>query len=149
MRILGIDLGLKRTGLALSDELGLCVSILPNLQAKSRSLAVDKLLKIINESSVKIIIIGRPEPRSEYSKAVAKRAEGLSFALAERILDLGLDVEIKLWDEAYSSKQAAQNLVLSGVAQKKRQQKLDGEPRQLWWKIFCAVFRLTIGFSHG
>lgn len=126
MRILGIDLGLKRTGLALSDEMGLSVSILPNLQASSRAMAVDKLISLVSERQIKIIIIGRPEPRSDYSKAVAKRAEGLSFALAEKILALGLEVEIKLWDEAYSSKQAAAGLVLSGVAQKKRQKKLDG-----------------------
>jgi putative Holliday junction resolvase len=126
MRILGIDLGLKRTGLALSDEMGLSVSILPNLQASSRAMAVDKLMTMVSERSIKIILIGCPEPRSDYSKAIAKRAEGLSFALAEKIMTLGLDVEIKLWDEAYSSKRAAIALVLSGVAQKKRQQKLDG-----------------------
>lgn len=126
MRILGIDLGLKRTGLALSDEMGLSVSILPNLQAKSREIAVEKLMALVDERKIKIILIGRPEPRSDYSKAVAKRAEGLGFALAEKIMALGLKVEIKLWDEAYSSKRAAAGLVLSGVAQKKRQQKLDG-----------------------
>src|SRR5437762_42513 len=104
MRILGIDLGLKRTGLALSDELGLSVSILPNLQAKSRSIAVDKLINMISERYIKIILIGQPEPRSNYSKAVAKRAEGLGFALAERIMALGLDTQVRLWDEAYSSK---------------------------------------------
>ena len=35
-RVLGIDLGLKRTGLAVSDELGLSVRPLPNLTPKSR-----------------------------------------------------------------------------------------------------------------
>lgn len=126
MRILGIDLGLKRTGLAQSDELGISVSILPNLLAKSRAMAVDKLIDMVLENNIKKILIGRPEPRSDYSKAVAKRAEGLSFALAEKVMSLGLEVEIKLWDESYSSKQAARGLFLSGVAQKKRQKKLDG-----------------------
>jgi len=126
MRILGIDLGIKRTGLALSDELGLSVNIISNLYANSRAMAVDKIIELITEHDIKVILIGRPQAITEYSKAVAKRAEGLSFALEERILALGLDVKIKLWDEAYTSKRAMAYLVASGVPQKKRQQKLDG-----------------------
>jgi putative Holliday junction resolvase len=126
MRILGIDIGLKRTGLALSDELGLSVSLMPNLQAKSRDIAVSKLLELVKARNITTIIIGHPEPRSDYSKAVAKRAEGLSFALAEQALIMGLDLQIKLWDEAYSSKRAALLLVQSGVSKEKRKAKLDG-----------------------
>jgi putative holliday junction resolvase len=98
------------------------VAILPNLQANSRKAAIDKLLLLIKNYDIKIILIGRPEARSNYSQAVIQRAEGLSSALEE----LALDIKIIFVDESYSSRRAAKALVERGVPKKKRQEKLDG-----------------------
>lgn len=126
MRVLGIDLGMKRTGLAMSDEMGLTVSILPNLHASNRATAVDKIMALVIERQVEVILIGRPEPRTDHSKAVVTRVDGLKFALAERALELGLAVKIMTWDESYTSKRALESLVKSNVPKQKRKQKLDG-----------------------
>lgn len=126
MRVLGIDLGMKRTGLAMSDELGISVGILPNLHASNRAMAVDKIMAIALEHKVAVILIGRPEPRTDHSKALVIRVDGLIFALAEKALALGLELRVLAWDESYSSKRALENLVKSQVPKHKRKQKLDG-----------------------
>jgi putative Holliday junction resolvase len=125
MRVLGIDLGIKRTGLALSDELGLSVKLLPNLQANSRSAAVAKILAIVKDAQVKVVLIGLPETKSDHSKAVVSRAIGLESELSRLFESLGLAVQVLLRDESYSSKQGAQSLVASGVKKSQRKGKLD------------------------
>lgn len=126
MRVLGIDIGLKRTGLAMSDELGISVSILPNLQARNRATALEKLLSLVNEFEIAVIVIGLPEARTEHSKAIVSRVLGLEQALKTLVQEQGLALRIALVDETLSSKRAAQSLAQSGVSQKQRKIKLDG-----------------------
>lgn len=126
MRVLGIDIGLKRTGLAMSDELGISVSILPNLQARSRAMALEKLLSLVNEFGIKVIVIGLPQARTEHSKAVVSRVLGLEQALQTLVAEQGLALTIALVDETLTSKHAAQRLASSGVSRKQRKIKLDG-----------------------
>jgi putative Holliday junction resolvase len=125
MRVLGIDIGMKRTGLALSDELGLSISLLPNLYAPNQKVALEKICSLVHEFGISVIVIGLPEGRTEHSKAVRTRAIGLRRALEANGVEQGLSLKIVLFDEAYSSKNAVRTLVMSGVPKKKRQEKLD------------------------
>lgn len=125
MKVLGIDIGIKRTGMAISDELGCSVRLLPNLVAHSRSLAVEKILQIALNEGAEVILIGLPEAKSEYSKAVVSRVTGLEKELTEVIAKNNYSVKVVLWDEEYSSKKAASLLAESGMKKKDRQLKLD------------------------
>jgi putative Holliday junction resolvase len=125
MKILGIDIGIKRTGMAISDELGLSVRMLPNLVAHSRALAVERIMTLVTNEKVEVIVIGEPEGQSEYSRAVASRAKGLKEELLRVISDNNYQVSVVMWDESYSSKKAAEQLAQSGMKKKDRQQKLD------------------------
>lgn len=125
MRVLGIDIGLKRTGLALSDELGISVRMLPNLVVPSRAKAIESLVAIVVEYNVGTIVIGRPEPRTKASLAIANRADGLKEALDEVLKTRGLGVKTYVWDEALSSKMASFMLANAGIPKKKRASLLD------------------------
>lgn len=125
MRVLGIDIGLKRTGLAISDETGTAIRHLPNLVARSRALALEKILALVKELSIKAIIIGQPEARTEGSRAISSRAAGFKVALDDALKAQGLSVEVHLWDEQYTSKKAMANLVKAQVSEKNRRALLD------------------------
>lgn len=125
MRVLGIDVGLKRTGLALSDETGTAIRFLPNLVAKNRALAIEKILCLVSEFSIRAIVIGRPEPKTPGSIAIASRADGLKKTLMDVLEAQGLQVELYLWNETLTSKKALAHLVDSDVPQKKRKALLD------------------------
>lgn len=125
MRVLGIDVGLKRTGLALSDETGTAVRLLPNLHANSRQAALEKLLSLISEFAVEVVIIGKPDPNTTGSIAIAKRADGLKEALDEQLAQCGMKVTTHLCNEANTSKRGMESLVSANVPQKKRLQLLD------------------------
>lgn len=138
MRALGIDIGLKRTGLALSDELGLTVRILPNLLAHSQKDAVEKILTLVRDFSVTTLVIGRPEPRTSGSIAIASRADSLKKKLDEVIVSEKLDVKVYVWDEAMSSKQAMSRLNEMAVPEKKRRALLDGASAAILLEDFLA-----------
>lgn len=126
MRVLGIDVGIKRTGLALSDDLGISVRLLPNLQANSRIAAINKIMALIIAHSIRVVVIGIPKAQNAYSKAVVSRVLGLKIELKKLIKEQNHQVEIVLWDESYSSKTAALRLALSGAKKSVRKTKLDG-----------------------
>jgi putative Holliday junction resolvase len=127
-RVLGVDLGLKRTGLAVSDELGISVRALPNLAPRSRKEDVDFLVAQVRELEVSHVAIGLPAlPRSGDEGPMARRARGFAAALQEALAAGGLAVKVHLVDETRSSKEAAARLVESGIKKQRRKEALDSE----------------------
>lgn len=142
-RVLGVDPGLKRTGIALSDALGISVRALDNLQADSRQAAVQGLLALAAEHEAEAIAIGLPlMPQSGDEGPMAKRARGLAEAVRAAIKatdDDGLGrLRVFLVDERGTSAQAAERLVTSGVKKGKRKAALDGEAARVIVESFLA-----------
>lgn len=139
-RVLGIDIGLKRTGLAVSDELGVSVRPLPNRAPQSRAQDVEFLLALCAELSVGIIVIGYPEmPRSGTEGPIGRRARGLKWALEEAIKDAKAHIIVTLIDESYTSKNAVSRLIDSGVKQSKRLSMLDSEVARMLVEEYLAT----------
>lgn len=138
-RVLGVDPGLKRTGLALSDPLGISVRALDNLRAASRKEAVTQLLAIAAEHEVDAIAIGHPVmPQSEDEGPMAKRARGLADAVRDAAELSERAIAVFLVDERGSSAAAAERLVASGVKRSKRKAALDSEAARVIVESFLA-----------
>ena len=78
MKILGIDLGLKRTGLAVSDQSGEIVRRLSNLEAKNQLQALTIISQLCIDLDIQIIVIGLPK-KSTSNEALVKRIGTLEF----------------------------------------------------------------------
>jgi putative Holliday junction resolvase len=131
MRVLGVDLGLKRTGLAVSDELRVTARALPNLTPKSRAEDIAFLIAEVRSLDVSDVVIGLASLRSGDDSMMAKRAKGFATALENALSDAGLATRVHLVDESGTSKAAAARLVASGVPKGKRKEALDGEVARL------------------
>lgn len=108
---------MKRTGLAICDELRLTIRALPVLIPKSRREDIDRILALCAEWSVGLVLIGYPVlPQSSEEGVMAKRARGFYEAMRERYTD----IEIELVDEHLSSVEAAKRIGHLG-------QSIDGE----------------------
>lgn len=122
MRIMGIDLGSKRIGVALSDELGLTAQPLTAVDARGGASSVaGRLAELCAEHEVGKIVIGLPltlggEDRGQGSR----RARELGRALAEHT-----SVEVVYWDERFSTAEAERVLVSAGVRRDKRRRVVD------------------------
>lgn len=147
-RVLGVDLGLKRTGLALSDELRLTTRALENLTPKSRAEDVERLVELCLELEVKDVVVGYPAmPRSGDEGPMAKRARGFAEVLRAALETHG--VRVHLVDEAGSSRIAARRLVESGVKRGKRKAALDAEAARVLIEIFVEEERSSARQREG
>ena len=130
-RVLGVDLGLARTGLALSDELGITTRALPNLTPRSRKEDVQYLVALCREHEVRDVVIGLPLMPSGDESPMSKRCRGFAAALEEALASAGLPVTVALRDERGTSKEAVARLVDSGVRRDQRKGHTDGEVARL------------------
>ena len=115
-RILGIDFGLKRIGLALTDPL-LTFSYPYKTISNDNSLW-DNLKSVIEENNVNKIILGFPKKSSRPDKDITKNV--LEF---KDKLNIKFNMEVILWDESYTSEMAKQIVIKSVVKKSKRRDK--------------------------
>jgi putative Holliday junction resolvase len=120
MRILALDLGKKRIGLAISDELGITAQGLPTLQRKNNRTDLAALNNLVREKAVDLILIGDPLHMSGDAGSQAQSARQFSELLARHT---GKDT--RLWDERLTTVEAARVLRDSGIGIGKRAKAID------------------------
>ena len=100
-RILAVDYGRKRIGLALSDELGLTARPLTTMRRTNRQNDMKRLREICRRNGVCRIIVGHPLHLTGEAGAMAE--EALGFA---RRLEKAMDIEVEMRDERLTSWEA-------------------------------------------
>jgi putative Holliday junction resolvase len=120
MRILGLDYGTKRIGVALCDELGLTGQGLTTIVWKNRNQVLNALEVLVRNHSVEKIVIGYP-----------LRLDGTEGIQCEkvnrfvRLLEARLSIPVIKWDETLSTQTAEEILIQSGVHREKRKKIVD------------------------
>jgi len=120
LRILGLDYGEKRIGVAVCDELGMTAQGLPTLIRKTKKHDLEILSNLIRDYCVESIVIGYPV-RMDGSEGI--QCEKVDrFA---RLLDKTFLLPVMKWPETLSTKEAEEILIQSGVRWQKRKEKVD------------------------
>lgn len=115
-RILAIDYGQKRTGLAVSDTMQLIAGALGTVDTKD----LEKyILNYVSKEDVSTIVIGKPTQLNGEDSENMKRVEPFYF----RLKKLFPDKEITYYDERFTSVLAHQAILQSGIGKKARQNK--------------------------
>jgi putative Holliday junction resolvase len=119
-RILALDLGKRRIGLALSDELGITAQGLETLQRTTIREDIARLAQLTMERNVTLILMGHPlhmsgdeSRQADYTRDFARRLEAAT----------GLPT--KFWDERQTSAEAERVLRQSGISIEKRARAVD------------------------
>ena len=120
MRILGLDTGEKRIGVAVSDALGIIARGLFTLERETDEKVVERLKEIILEEEVTEIVVGLPLNMNGSTGPQAKSAIAFADNLREK-----LKIPIKLWDERMSTVQVERIMIAGGASRKKRKKKID------------------------
>lgn len=124
-RLMGIDPGGKRVGIAISDENKIIATPYTTLIKNKYSDFVKELIEIVNENKIKGIVIGNPINMDGSSSQSSQSARDLAINLSKDITE-----NITLWDERLSS-QGAFNLFNDlGVNTSKKVSKLDQNSAQ-------------------
>ncbi len=116
MKILSIDHGNKRLGIAISDELGISAQALPTIQVNNEDFAIKQIVKLLDEHNCDTVLIGVPigfeGKDSSQTKIVREFINKLKSQIQSPIIE---------WDETYSSKTASRNI------KGKKKRNLDSE----------------------
>ena len=121
MRIIGIDYGDARVGVAVSDPLGITAQGLETVPNKVYAKMFQRVCEIIKEYNADKIVIGLPK---NMNGTLGERGE-ISKKFAEEIKEVFPDTEIILWDERLSTVQAAGVLNVTNTRGRDRKNVID------------------------
>ena len=121
MSILGLDIGDKRTGVAISNDVSSICTPLNYIPSQDINYFLENLSNLIIENKINKLIIGLPKLLSGKEGERAKYSRYISKKIKEK----NKNVEIVLWDERLTSKQAEKYLIESGVEKNKMKEKID------------------------
>ncbi|MBF0528047.1 MAG: Holliday junction resolvase RuvX [Deltaproteobacteria bacterium] len=119
MRIMALDMGTKRVGVAVSDELLLAANGLTVIERKSLKLFVDQIVALTLEHQVHLVVLGLP-----------RRMDGRLGPEAEKILEMAEELKkrgltVDTWDERLSTAAVERVLIDADMTRKKRKKVMD------------------------
>ena len=136
MRLLGLDFGTKRIGVALSDEMGWTAQGLTVIQRKGNEKDVERIGRLVEENQVEGIVLGLPLNMDGSEGESAERVRKFAALLEDR-----LQVAVHLWDERLTSWEAEGILKEARVKPRKRKQVVDKLAASLILKSYLEAHR--------
>ena len=120
MRILAIDHGSKRIGIALSDEMKVIAQPLEFIPAEPFAQFLERLKHLITDKQVELIVVGMPRNMDgSYGPAA------LTVQQFVGVLRSAVTVAVQTWDERLTTAQANRILIEADVSRSKRREKVD------------------------
>ncbi|WP_147532446.1 Holliday junction resolvase RuvX [Bacillus marasmi] len=122
MRVMGLDVGTKTVGVAISDELGWTAQGLTTLKINEdeQEFGFEEIEKLIKEHLVDKIVVGLPK---NMNGSIGPRGEACQFYASE--LERLYGVPTVLWDERLTTMAAERVLLEADVSRKKRKKVID------------------------
>ena len=120
MRILAIDHGEKRIGLAISDPTGTIANPLTVIQHVSRAIDAAQVATIASEHGAGLIVVGQSFDDDGQPNLAGRRAARFAEALLGQT-----DLPVELWDESFSTQKARAARIQMGDSRKQRAGHLD------------------------
>ena len=121
-KALGIDFGLKRIGLSLSDDTQTIAFPFKYILNESLKKTVSELKEILDKENIGLVVIGMPiglkGKQTEMSVKIGEFIQELKEKAGERIT-------VAVYDERFSSVQAQKSLIEQNIKRKKRKEKID------------------------
>lgn len=115
-RIMALDYGMKRTGIAVTDEMQIIASGLATVPTAE---LMPYLEKYFNEENVELVLVGEPKQMDN----TASQSEGAILEFLKKFQEKFPQMELKRVDERFTSKMAVRTMIDSGLKKKKRQDK--------------------------
>jgi putative Holliday junction resolvase len=120
MRVLGVDPGEKRLGIAISDPTGTIASPLTVLKHVKREVDAAAIAALAQDNEAELIVIGQALDAENQPTPQSRRAERLVDAILRQT-----ELPVILWDETNSTQIARAALIQMGVSRRKRAGHLD------------------------
>ncbi len=125
-RILGLDIGDKRIGLAVSDEIGITAQPIGKIDRSRTDADFGKIIEIAKEYDAARIVAGLPKRLNGSYSPQTEKVEAFIAKLKERT-----DIPVRTWDERLTTKSAEATLIQGNVRRKARRKVIDSMAAQI------------------
>jgi putative Holliday junction resolvase len=115
-RILALDFGLKRTGIAITDEMNIIASGLKTVDSK---ILIDELKSLVLKNNISTIVLGEPKRLNGSDTHISENVR-LLFEHLKKTFQL---IDVVKYDERFTSKMASQSIAMMGISKSKKQDK--------------------------
>lgn len=139
-KVIGLDVGTKTIGVALTDGLGMLAHPVCTLARKGVQKDVERLERLFAEHAVRSVVVGLPYELDGSEARSARLARQIGEEVARRT---GLSVDYV--DERYSSVDAERRLIAAGVKRAKRKEIIDQEAAVVILETWLAMRRSAGG----
>jgi putative Holliday junction resolvase len=143
-RVVGLDLGDKTLGVAVSDELGLTAQGVPTYKRTSLAADLEFLCQLIARYEAAAIVVGLPKNMDGSLGAQAQK----TLAFIERLRQ-GCAIPVIMWDERLTTREAERVLLEANASRQRRKQVRDRLAAQLILQSYLEWSRRHPDSSHS
>ena len=118
-RILGLDVGSRTIGVAVTDELGMAAHGVTTIDRKGTVRDVQTVMELVQKYAAEFVVVGMPY---ELDGEIGQRGSRVKV-FADALVAAGLAIE--LWDERFSTVEANEALLRGNVSRQKRKDVID------------------------
>ena len=136
-RILAIDLGDRRIGLAVGDALQITAHGLPTVERRNKREDLNYIKSLAKKHDVGLILLGHPINMDGSRGPAAEKAERFAAAIERHI-----GIPVKLWDERLTTLEADELLRQAGMKHEERKQRVDQMAARLILQSYLDAERL-------
>jgi len=129
MKMLGLDVGDRTIGIAVSDPTGFLASPVETIRKESNKQSIARIVELVIETASEKLIVGLPKnmngtigPQGEKTLAFVKQLEK-KLKYSDRLE--GKEIEVIMWDERLTSKAAERTLIEADMRREKRKEVID------------------------
>jgi putative Holliday junction resolvase len=119
-RVMALDIGLKRTGVAISDENRILASPYTTIETEQKKIWLQRVAEIVEQEEVGTLIVGLPLNQYGEEGQDAEKIGKYTQLLRDR-----LTLPVIEWDERFTTAQAERSLITFDVSRKKRKTVID------------------------
>jgi len=143
MRVMGLDLGSRTIGVAVSDELGLTAQGVKTIRRKSKDDDLREILAIVADFAIEKVVVGLPKNMNGSLGEQAEKVLRWAKVLGERA-----HLPVETWDERLSTVGASRVLLEADLSRKKRKEVIDKVAAVLILQGFLDRTRKESDASH-
>jgi len=137
-RVLAVDYGEKRIGLAVSDELGITASPLMTLVRQSDEETVRQIAQLVSKLQVAQIVVGLPRRTDAQEGEMERKVKAFAEKLRQAV-----SVPVVLFDERFTTRIAEQVLLEADLSRRKRKQVRDRLAAVILLQSFLEAQRMS------
>ncbi len=125
MRILCLDIGSRRIGVAASDQLGITAQGIGVIERRGDAKDFEAIIERAQELEASLLLLGIPLDEEGGMGPQAEKVQAFADRLKQAMARGGLDIPVEMWDERYSTAVAEQRLIDADVSRQKRRKVID------------------------